>query len=69
VVRLPGCSRSVDGTEYQIVSKTRYNYASGVDRVVLRLANVEKKLCSFIRSCIGDVIYDRYEKQKSNDGI
>jgi hypothetical protein len=25
---------------------------------------IEKKLSSFIRSCIGDVIYDRYEKAK-----
>jgi hypothetical protein len=25
---------------------------------------IEKKLSSFIRRCIGDVIYDRYEKAK-----
>jgi hypothetical protein len=32
--------------------------------VVIALVVSLKKLSSFIRSCIGDVIYDRYEKAK-----
>jgi hypothetical protein len=29
-----------------------------------KVFNLEKKRSSFIRSCFGDMIYDRYEKAK-----
>jgi hypothetical protein len=59
LTRIPGKLLCTDLAKLTGKSRDRCRPANQTQQI-----SIEKKLSSFIRSCIGDVIYDRYEKAK-----